>query len=168
MPLVVAEFDDPSPAREAMLALERKGFDANDICLGVTGRAAAEMTEPDHTRQVDKALVVETTEYVLLGVVLGAAIGAAIGIGALLMLGIAPGNAIVGGAILGVIVGGLMGGLWSSFGHMAANREAFDTYGVDSAAPEPVTVEVRAKDDEHVATAREVLSALNPRRLDVA
>jgi hypothetical protein len=168
MPLVVAEFDDPSPAREAMLALERKGFDANDICLGVVGRAADNLTDPAHTRQVDKAVVVGATEYALLGVVLGAAVGAAIGIGALLLLGIAPGNAMVGGAILGVIVGGLMGGLWSSFGHMAANPEAFDTYGVDPAAPEPVTVEVRAEDDEHVAAAREVLSALHPRRLDVA
>jgi hypothetical protein len=166
MTTVLAEFDSAEPARAAMIALESQGFDANDICLDL-GSASNAVPTPTGMRAADAAAAGNMGTLAGVGALAGAAVASAIAIGVLLLGGVSPGTAVAVGLMIGVLVGGLAGALGWAFVHAPVNPDAFETYAVDPHASESVTVEVRAVDDEHTALARDVLSALHPRRLDV-
>jgi hypothetical protein len=166
MILVEAEFDEPAPARDAVLALEGTGVDADDIHVVtpdtvVTPAGERAATSAIHTSWVRNVLS--------LGVPVALA-GAVIVAVAVLALGVEPrGAAVLGGAIAGAVGGSILGGFWGNARKLPVNEEVMDTYAVDPRGAEPTRLEVRARDDATAEKVAAVLRAVQPRprRIDL-
>jgi len=161
---VVARFDDPVPAREAMVDLEGKGFDAAAIHLFErspsipTGEAAL---------HADVAVSRRFVESYARNGVLGALIGAAVFTAGLMLLQVEPlGTAVIIGALAGAIVGFLMGGFIGAARHMPVDEAAYDTYTIDPRDTAGVAVEVRVDDPDVAARAVDVLRTHGPRAIE--
>jgi hypothetical protein len=161
--MVVARFDNPGPAREAMVDLEGRGIDADAIHL----------LEPPAIPTREGGLHADLTmsrriiDSYARSAVIGALIGAAVFIGFLLILRVQPvGMAVAIGAIGGALAGFLVGGYLGAARHIAVNEEAYDTYAIDPSDPEGVAIEVRVPDAGSAARAIEVLRKHHPRQLE--
>jgi hypothetical protein len=161
---VVARFDHPAPAREAMVDLEGKGFDADAINL--LGQATAVPTL-EGGLSADLAVSRRFVDSFARNGVLGALIGAALFIGVLLLMQVQPvGTAVVLGGLAGAIAGFLMGGFIGAARHIPVNEDALETYEIDPTDPEGVAVEVRVEDPAKAAEAVAVLRRHHPRQLE--
>jgi hypothetical protein len=158
---VVGLFDQPSEAREAMLALERKGIDALDIrlvdSLTVPTREGARATDLNATGAAGKRYI---TGALVGG--LGAAVVAALVVGIVTR----DGGAALLGAFIAAIPGFFVGGFWGGASQLPVNEQTLDTYAVDPGDAAPVGVEVDLRDDSTAETAVEILRALHAHKIE--
>jgi hypothetical protein len=161
---VLARFDDPAPAREAMEELEVKGIDADAINLLDNSTAIPTKEGGLHTDlQVSRRFI---DSYARNGL-LGALIGAALFIAILVAAQVEPlGAAVLLGALCGAIGGFLAGGYIGAARHIPVNEDAFETYEIDPRDPACVSVEVRVDDAEQAAKALSVLRRHHPTQLE--
>lgn len=162
--VVTGEFDEPAEARQAMVALEQLGLDADAIRL-VGVPATVPVEDVDRTGELDAGGSV-VRRYATGGVI-GAVVGAAIMIVVLAIAG-ADGGGLLGGAIAGAIGGFLVGGFWAGARKLPVNVDALDTFTVDRSASTPVTVEVSAPDAALAERSAEALRAARARRVEQA
>jgi hypothetical protein len=161
---VTACFDEPGEARKAMVDLEGKGIDADNINL--VGEALFVPTSVGglHTDLAVSRRFIDS--YARSGV-LGALIGAAVFIAALTLMRVSPlGMAVFIGGVCGAIGGFLMGGFIGAARRMPVNEDALETYEMDPGDPEGITVEVRVTDPDEAAAAVAVLRRHHPRMLE--
>jgi hypothetical protein len=160
--MVVGSFAGPDDAREAMLALEAHGFDADDIRLADSSSPTDEgVPTPATTRESDAAVFKSVGRRAAVW----GPIGALVGIG-LVVAGLAVFDAInTTSVIVAILVGGIfgfyLGTIWAGAYKLPVNEDAIDTLAVDPREDEPVRVEVRARDPE---MADEVTTVLRSRR----
>jgi hypothetical protein len=161
--LVTAEFDSPERAREAMVALEWQGIDADDIKLV----APPDVPVPDAQRAAEGRIVRDIARRTIVWGASGAVVGAGIGIAIALIAGLdQPGVALLVAALGGGILGGMIAGFWGGASRLPVNEEALDTYTIDPRAADSVRVEIRARDGGAVAAANAVLRDHDARRVD--
>jgi len=161
---VVARFDDPTPAREAMVDLEGKGFDAAAIHLFERPPSIPTAEGGMHADMAASRRFVKS--YARNGV-LGALIGAALFIAVLMLFQVEPlGTAVIIGALAGAITGFLMGGFIGAARHMPVDEAAYDTYTIDPNDADGVAVEVRVDDPGVAAQAIAVLRKHRPRAIE--
>ena len=147
-PTIVASFDRPDQARDAVIALEKRGVDANDI---VVDEGDVPVPVGAGTREVD----LETTNRPLrrygAGGTIGAVVLAGLAVVAVLVAGADPLPLAVGiAAVCGAIVGFVMGGLFTVNASQPVTTEAYDMSASDAAgAPGPVRVEVHVTHATH-------------------
>jgi hypothetical protein len=126
---VVATFGGPAEARAALVLLERKGLDADDIELFGPGMAVSDRAiHDDEQRLADVALTVALEHRGEIGAALGGVGGALVG--AVIAL-IASGEAgpVAAAAVAGALLAGALGFLWAVFSAMAVNDQWSDTFG---------------------------------------
>jgi hypothetical protein len=160
--LVIAEFDSPDRAREAMVALEWQGIDADDIKL-VT---PPDVPVPDAQRAAEGRTVRDIARRTVVWGAVGALAGAAIGVGVALVLGFDLGVALVIAALAGGILGAQVGGFWGGASRLPVNEEALDTYTIDPRRSDAIRVEIRARDVGAAKAATAVLRDHEARRVD--
>jgi hypothetical protein len=165
--LVVASFTGPDDAREAMLALEARGFDADDIRLAESSSpTTGTVATPATTRESDVAVFKSVGRRAAIW----GPIGALVGIG-LVLAGLAIFDAInTTSVIVGILVGGIfgfyLGAIWAGSYKLPVNEDAIDTLAIDPRQDEPVRVEVRTRDAEMADEATSVLRDQRATRVD--
>jgi hypothetical protein len=138
---LVASFDAPESAREAMVALEGLGIDAQAVRLLDQGEAVpvgglAESGELDAAQDV-------AGNYAR-GAVVSAAVAAVIAVAIVLLLGVHPRPLAVALAAIGGAIGGFfLGGYLNAARRLPVNVDALDTFTIDEHESKPVRVEVR-------------------------
>jgi hypothetical protein len=146
--LLSAAFDDPVDAKEAMVALEGAGIDADAVNLETVGAA---VPTKDVGRSADLAVTGTAARKYGIGAGVGAIVGAAVLILAVLILDVEPVGTAVGiAAVAGAIGGALMGGYWGMTRRLPVNEDAYDTRLVNTVGPEGLRLEVRVEDDAKV------------------
>ncbi len=149
---VVARFDDPAPAREAMVDLEGKGIEADAINPLDPPQT---VPTPEGGLHADLAVSRRFMDSYARNGVPGALIGAALFIAVLMLLNVEPlGTAVLLGALSGAIAGFLMGGFIGAARHIPVNEDALETYVMDPSGPGGVAVEVRVEDPAMAAAGR--------------
>lgn len=152
---VVARFDDPGEAREAMIDLEMKGIDADAIHLVPPH---SPLVPNDEVLSKDIEISGEVVRRSATGGLVGALVGAITMIAILSIFRVEPfGTTLLVGVVSGVVGGGLIGGFWGAARRLPVNDEAFDTYVVDPSEPQGVLVEVRLDDARRAADTVAVL-----------
>jgi hypothetical protein len=164
--VLVASFDGPDAAREAMIALEANGFDADDIRLAGPDSASAVTPMPETERASDAAVFKSVGRRVVTWGAVGAVVGAAIAVGIVAILGSLSGASAVVAILVGGIFGSLLAGMWGAAYKLPVNEDAYDTLAIDPRADEPVRVEVRARGDEQADKATSVLRDRHASRID--
>ena len=167
---VVASFDRPAEAREAMLELEAHGFDADDIRLAQP--AEATVPTPAAERDSDAAMFKSVGRRAAVWGPVGALVGAALVIAGLAIFGALNTTSVIVALLVGGIFGFYLGAIWGGSYKLPVNEDAIDTLAVDPRDSEPVTVEVRVHDDGqaeeatrlHRATTRPSRSSALPER----
>jgi hypothetical protein len=160
MIVVEAEFEDPAPARDAVLALEGNGVDAQDIHVVTPDAVPLPAGERAAEGSIHTQWIKNTASIGIPGAVIGALVLAA----AVLLIGVEPrGPAVLGAAVAGAIGGSIVGGFWGNARKLPVNEEAMDTYAVDPRGLEPTMIEVRARDDDDAERVAAVLRAVQPR-----
>ncbi len=161
---VVAEFDGPGEAREAMVDLEGRGIDADDIHL--VDRPATMMTK-EGARGEDLAASRRFIDAYVRNGIVGAVVLAAVFIGVLALMHVEPfGTAALVGGLAGAMGGFAVIGFIGASRRMPVNVEALDTYGIDPRDVDGVAVEVRVPDAEIANTAVAVLRSHHPRAIE--
>ncbi|HEY2813129.1 MAG TPA: hypothetical protein VGJ03_06685 [Acidimicrobiales bacterium] len=161
---VMARFDEPDVAREAMVDLEERGIESAAIHLveqpaTIPTREGGLHADLSASRRI-------AGNFARDGVV-GAVIGAFVFVGAFVLIGVEPfGVAVLVGVIAGGIAGALMGGFFGAAWRLPVNEDALDTYALDPSDPQGVAVEVRVEDPDVAAEAIAVLRAHHPRMLE--
>lgn len=162
---VVARFDEPDDAREAMIDLEVKGIDADAIRL--VAPSAPVPAAGDAARGVDLDVAGGLARRAAKGALLGALIGAALLVAVLTIARVEPlGTALLSGVVAGAIGGSLIGGYWSVSMRLPVNAEAFDTYAIDPQNTGGVAIAVRVDDARVAADAVAVLRAHHASEID--
>jgi outer membrane lipoprotein SlyB len=159
---VVATFDGAAAARAALVLLERRGIEADDIELfgpGMT-RIEAPLINDDQ-RAVDVDVLKAMERRWIAGVAVGAVVGAIIGavIAAAASGGPTP---VVGAAVAGALLVGALGFLWAGFSGMSANEQWGETFEGDGGE---TSVVVHSDDPHEVETALAALRAAHARHL---
>ena len=135
---LIASFDGPDAAREAMVAAERAGLDSDHIHLQSQPAPTSSMSIE---RDGELTALDDGASRSVVGGVVGGVALAAIAVVVVLILGPDPlGVALVLAAIGGGIAGFLLGGFWSGAAGLPTNPEALDTYTIDPADARPVVV----------------------------
>jgi len=161
---VVARFDDPAPAREAMVELEGKGIGADEI--NMLDHPAAVPTK-EGGLHADLAVSRRFIDSYARNGILGALLGAALFIAVLMLMRVEPlGTVVALGGLGGAIVGFVMGGFIGAARHIPVNPDALDTYTMDPTDPAGVSIEVRVEDPSVAAEAVAVLRRHHPRQLE--
>lgn len=162
--VVVARFDQPADAREAMIDLEVKGIDADAINLGL---AAPSVPTKEAARAIDLEMTGGTASRAVKGGVLGALAGATLMIAVLTMFRVEPlGQALLIGVVAGAIGGLFIGAYWGAVLRLPVNEDAFDTFAVDPAASGSIVVHVRVEDPRVAADAVSVLRRHHAQQID--
>jgi hypothetical protein len=141
---LVASFDAPDSAREAMVALEGLGIDAEAVRL-LDQDAKVPIGGMAESGELDAAQTV-AGNYAK-GAVVSAVVVAIVAAVIVLVLGVRPrplavGLAVVGGAIAGFVLGGYL----NAARRLPVNVDALDTFTIDEKDSAPVRVEVRLSD----------------------
>jgi hypothetical protein len=160
---VVARFDEPGSAREAMVDLEGRGIDADAINLIEHSPSVPTREGGLHTDLTVSRRFIES--YARNGIV-GALIGAVVFTLGLLLIGVDAGMAVGFGVVLGLIAGFAMGGFIGAARHIPVNEDAFETYAMDPSAAEGIAVEVKVDDPDQAAKALAVLRTHHPRQVE--
>jgi hypothetical protein len=159
---IVAEFGRPTDAQAAMIDLEARGFDADDVHLPDPGAVPT----PEMQRTAEGRVMGRVLKRAVLFGTAGAVVGAAIGLLLVWALDadfpMAPGIAVLAGGLFG----GAIAGLWGAAYRLPVNEEAFDADTVDARDTRPVRVEVRARSREDAARASDVLQARGANLID--
>ncbi len=141
---LVASFDGPDEARDAMIALEGLGIDAEAVRLldqdaKVPVGGLAESGELDAAQSV-------AGNY-LRGAVASAVVVAIIAVVIVLVLGVRPRPLAVGLATIGGAIGGfVLGGFLNAARRLPVNVDALDTFTIDQQESAPVRIEVKLSD----------------------
>jgi hypothetical protein len=141
---LVASFDQPDAAREAMLALEGLGIDAEAVRL-LDQDAQVPMRGMERSGELDAAQ--DVAGNYAKGAVVSAVVVALLAGAIVLATGARPrvlavGLALVGGAIVGFV----LGGYWNAARKLPVNVDALDTFTIDENESKPVRIEVRLTD----------------------
>jgi hypothetical protein len=158
---VVGLFDRPSAAREAMVALERKGIDALDIRLV----DSPSLSTPQGARRTDLAVTGDTGRRYLTGGLAGAA-GGAVVVGLVVGLVTTDGGEALLGAFIAAIPGFFVGGFFGGALRLPVDEAALSTYAADPTDSAPVGVEVDLRDEGTVQTAVTTLQAMHARSIE--
>jgi hypothetical protein len=153
--VVIGEFESPSEARRAMVALEAQHIDADDIRLA----EPPQVSVPDAQRTAEGRIAGEVASRSLVGALVGGAIATLVVAGVAWIAGARPIGLVVVIGLVGGILGFNLGGFWGGASRLPVNEEAYDTYAIDPRCAEPVHVEVRARDVEVAAMVESVLEA---------
>lgn len=128
---LVATYPSPDEARRAMVRLERRGVEANDIELFGPGLDMADMpVTNDEQRAVDGAALGSLERRTALGVLIGALLGVAIGLGAAATVSGRAGPMLAAG-LGGLLVGSPLGFLYAGFTGLAVNDQWQETFQSD-------------------------------------
>lgn len=141
---LVASFDQPDAAREAMVALEGLGIDAEAVRL-LDHEAQVPVRGMERSGELDAAQNV-AGNYAK-GAIVSAVVVALVAGAIVLAIGARPrvlavGLAVVGGAIVGFV----LGGFWNAARKLPVNVDALDTFTIDEHDNKPVRIEVRLAD----------------------
>jgi hypothetical protein len=165
--MVVGSFAGPDDAREAMLALEAHGFDADDIRLSESSSPTGDtVPTPATTRESDAAVFKSVGRRAIVWGPIGAAVGIGLVLAGLAIFGALGTTSVIVGVLVGGIFGFYLGAIWAGAYKLPVNQDAIDTLAVDPREDEPVRVEVRARDAEMAEQAAAVLKERNARRVD--
>jgi hypothetical protein len=160
--IVIGRFDDREDARDAMLAIEAKGIDADNINL----EAEDALPTADTVHNADRAVVGEVGRHYAEGGLVGAIVGALLGAIALLIGGLGSTSlAIVAGGLTGAIAGFLIGGFLFVGSRLPVNEDTFNTRLVDPAAGK-VEVEVRVANEKSIEPVVEAMRAHRARAVE--
>ncbi|HEY8490851.1 MAG TPA: low temperature-induced protein [Dehalococcoidia bacterium] len=167
---VVAVFPDMAAARDAILALERAGIEAQEISL--LGRRAQEAEAEAQTEVADRDAGVarDVTKAAAAGTAAGTAAGGALGfLAGALAFGIPGVGPVVGAGIWaatlgGAITGGSIGGLVGGTAALPQNEAWELTY--ESVKAGHVVVGVHSQEKADVDAAAQTLDSLAPLRLE--
>ena len=161
---VMARFEQSRDAREAMIDLEGKGIDADNIHLVTSGPPlTSNMTRMDVDMDVGAKLFWKGAR----GVVLGGVIGIVVVVGALAAMRVEPfGAAVAIGALGGFVGGATIGGFYGMINRLPVNEEAFDTVTSAHQSDDPIVVEVTLNDSRKAADAVDVLRRHHARKID--
>ena len=160
---VVARFDQPEEARQAMVDLEMKGIDADAIHIAHPTEQRASTTR---VNEADAVAMRRINERVVIGGALGALIGAVLVIAALLVIRVdSLGTAVVAGGIAGAAGGALIGAFWGSIARLPANEEALEP-AVTVDVEREIVLEIRLDDAAQEADAVSVLQRHHPQRIE--
>ena len=166
---VVATFPDMHRARDAIMALERAGVEADNISL--LGRAGDEVANEPDPAERDAGVTKDVTKAALAGTAVGGAVGGIAGfIAGALAFGIPGIGPVVGSGIwaatLGAAgVGGPIGGLVAGAAALGES-EAWESTYHESVRAGRVVVAVHADDRQHLDRATEVLRGQEPATLE--
>jgi hypothetical protein len=149
-------FERPERAREAMVSLEGRGLDADQIGLQ---EQPASIPTREATRSADMTVVREIAGRYLRGGVLGAAVGGVLLAMIVWLIGVDGMAAVIAAGVAGAIGGFLLGGFWGGARRLPVNEQAFDTLTIDPNRPELVVVRVRAETPRDAELAENVLRA---------
>lgn len=154
---MVASFDEAKSAREAMVALEGLGIDADAVHL-LDQDDQVPVQAIDKSGELDAAQSV-AGNYARGAVVLGVVV-AVVAVLIVLVLGVKPRPlALPLAAIGGGIAGFVLGGYWNAARKLPVNVEALDTFTVDDSGDKSVRIQVRLNDpgmfDKSAAVCRE-------------
>jgi len=159
---VIATFDAPQQARAALVVLERRGIEADDIELFGAGLRMAQLpVTNDELRDVDMGALVEIEKRGVVGGVIGAILGVLIGGGIALAVS-GSGAAVAGSAVAGALFLGAIGFLWGGFSGMSVNEQWGETF---ERAGGETSVAVHCHDAREEAVALEALRHARARRL---
>ena len=161
-PTIVASFDRPDQARDAVVALEQRGVDASDIVVD-EGNLAVPVGAG--TREVDLETADQPLRRYGTGGTIGAVVLAAVAVVAVLVAGLDPLPLAVGiAALCGAIVGFVMGGLFTVNASQPVTSEAYDTFASEAAgSPGPVRVEVHVTHGPDPDAVEAALRSMHPR-----
>jgi hypothetical protein len=159
--VVIAEFDSPSGAWRAMVALEGQRLDGDDIRLA----EPPEVPVPDAQRTAEGRMTGAVVRRSLVGAFAGAVVAALVFAGVAAVAGLEPLALVIVLGLVGAIFGFNLGGFWGGASRLPVNEEAFDTYTLDPHQTEPIHVEVRARDADTAAWAESVLEAHDARSI---
>ncbi|MDQ6698076.1 MAG: hypothetical protein M3Z46_11540 [Actinomycetota bacterium] len=140
----VASFDAPGSAREAMIALEGLGIDAEavrlldqDATVPVAGLAESG----------ELAAAQDVAGNYAKGAVVSAVVVACIAVAIVLVIGVRPRPLAVTLAAIGGAIGGFfLGGYLNAARRLPVNVDALDTFTIDEQETKPVRIEVRLSD----------------------
>jgi hypothetical protein len=159
---VVATFAGPAEARAALVLLERKGFDADDIELFGPGMAVSDRPiHDDEQRMADVDMTVALERRGVIGAALGAAGGALVG-GVIALIASGGAGPVAAAALAGALLAGALGFLWAGFSAMAVNEQWSDTF---SRGIGETSLAVHSDNAAKVAAALEALRAAHVDRL---
>jgi hypothetical protein len=153
--VVIGDFDSPTRARRAMVALEAQHVDADDIHLAEPPEAPV----PDAQRTAEGRMAGAVVGRSLVGAIVGGIVAALIFGGVAWIAGLRPMGLVIVIGLVGGILGFNLGGFWGGASRLPVNEEAFDTYALDPDRAEPVHVEVRARDAATAVMVESVLEA---------
>jgi hypothetical protein len=160
--LVVGSFAGPDDAREAMLALEARGFDADDVRLAESSSPSGDaVPTPATTRESDAAVFKSVGRRAAVWGPIGAVVGIGLVLVGLAVFGALSTTSVIVAVIVGGIFGFALGAIWAGAYKLPVNEDAIDTLAVDPRDDEPVRVEVRARD---TAMADEAATVLQDQR----
>lgn len=162
---LLVTFEGPQAARDAMLSLERHGFDADEYELMVDTGAPA---TGRRAQAEDMRIAGDAVKHFSGAGIIGAVIGAAILVGVMHLIGFGSlqWEADIGAAIGGAVVGFFLAGLWNVFSSTAANNAVWDTYLPDvHGSP---TLVVHVTDDDREDRARQIIEELHPVKVERA
>lgn len=161
---VVARFDKPAQAREAMIDLEMKGIDADAIHLVPP---QSPIVPNDEVLSKDIEISGAVMRRSAIGGLLGALVGAIVMIAVLSIARLEPlGTTLLVGVLSGAAGGGLIGAYWGAAVRLPVNEEVFDTYVVDPSEPQGVMVEVQVDDARRANDAVAVLRRHHARQIE--
>lgn len=141
---MVASFDHPESAREAMIGLEGLGLDAEAVRL-LDQDPQVQVGGLDRSGEMDAAQSV-AGNY-LKGALVTAVVVGGIAAVVVLILGVKPRPLALALSLLGGgLAGFFLGGYLNAARKLPVNVDALDTFTVDSAQSAPVRVEVRLTD----------------------
>ncbi len=162
---VVATFDAPEKARDALESLSRSGFDADKVSL--VGQEAAEVASDPDTRLRDLEVTGEVAKKAATGGIVGGVLGALAGAAAFVIPGVGPAigtgifAALAAGGIAGASVGGMVGGIASM-----DLSESWELTFQEALRGGKVLVAAHAESDDEAREAVEVFEKEQPEKIE--
>ena len=153
---VLASYDSPEEARDALEALGRAGIDADKTSLA--GREALVVASDPDTRLRDLEVPAEIVKQAATGGMVGSVLGALAGAAAFVIPGIGPGigTGIFAAMFAGGIGGGAVGGMVGGIGSMSLG-ESWELTFADRLQGGKVLVAVHAESADEAREAARVL-----------
>ncbi len=162
---VVATFDTPEQARDALEGLSRAGFDADKISL--VGHNAAEVASDPDTRLRDLEATGEVAKKAATAGAVGSVLGALAGAAAVIIPGVGPviGTGIFAALAAGGIAGGTVGGMVGGIASMELS-ESWELTFQEALRSGKALVAVHTESDDEAREAEEVLEKEQPETIE--
>ena len=161
---VMATFGQMEQAREAVLALNRAGVEAEKVSM--IGKDVEEVASDPDTRLRDLEVTGEVAKKAALGGAAGSVLGGLAGAAAFVIPGVGPviGSGIWAAVAAAGVAGGAVGGMVGGVASIDLNDEWELTFQ-DALKGGKVLVAVHADDEEQAAEARRTLEEHGPEKV---